>query len=318
MRLLLISIVLFLGASLTAASIVFHAGGGSQSFDTDEIETMTFLQPDEIFVEGGTYSMGDHLDEGWDDELPVHSVSVDNFYMRKFEEYHLFFVSFLNAKNVTSDGMLNGNLMIDLNDPRCAVTWDEKFVFQINDTVNMETCPVITMTWFGACEFANWLSEAFDLTPCYTVSEGDVACDFDASGYRLPTEAEWEYAARGGINWMDNYRYSGCHDVTDLPDYAWYFNAGGALQPVGGKLPNQLELYNMSGSVYEYCWDWFSSDYYAESPQDNPMGPEEGSWHVLRGGDWTDGQHYVRVAVRYSSWPHQSGGYIGFRLVRNE
>ena len=169
------------------------------------------------------------------------------------------------------------------------------------------------MTWYDAVEYCNALSEQEGLTPCYNLS--DWSCDFSADGYRLPTEAEWEYAARGGMNWEDNYRYSGTTD--NLGDYAWYYsNSGGQTHEVGTKGPNQLGINDMTGNVWEWCNDWYSSSYYGSSPSNNPTGPDSGSPRVERGGSWNGNASYCRVANRFYLNPGFSYYYIGFRVLR--
>jgi formylglycine-generating enzyme required for sulfatase activity len=164
--------------------------------------------------------------------------------------------------------------------------------------------------------YCNLKSQQHGLTPCYNLS--DWSCDFSANGYRLPTEAEWEYAARGGINWTDDYRYSGCHEESELGDYAWYYsNSSMQTHEVGTKLPNQLGIYDMSGNVYEWCNDWYDHAYYSISPASNPIGPVSSSYRVMRGGGWLNGASYSRVAYRLDYIPAYSDRSIGFRLVRS-
>ena len=130
--------------------------------------------------------------------------------------------------------------------------------------------------------------------------------------YRLPTEAEWEYAARGG-NQSRGYKYAGGNNIDEV---AWYDgNSGERTHPVGKKRPNELGLYDMSGNVWEWCSDWYDEDYYGNSPQNNPQGPASGSYRVLRGGSWSDYAIYCRSAYRYGYTPDSRSGSIGFRLV---
>ncbi|MDP8321715.1 MAG: SUMF1/EgtB/PvdO family nonheme iron enzyme, partial [Candidatus Stygibacter australis] len=174
--------------------------------------------------------------------------------------------------------------------------------------------PVYYVTWYDVVEYCNALSEQKGLTPCYNLS--DWSCDFSANGFRLPTEAEWEYAARGGVNWTDNRRYSGTTD--ELDDYAWYDdNSGGQTHEVGIKFPNQLGIYDMSGNVWEWCNDWFAGSYYGSSPEDNPTGPASGSELVRRSGGWLHNAIECRVAARYSSAPGDISHVLGFRVTRS-
>ena len=136
--------------------------------------------------------------------------------------------------------------------------------------------------------------------------------------YRLPTEAEWEYAAGGGEN--NRTKYAGTNDESSLGNYVWYSaNSNNTTHAVGTKQPNQLGLYDMSGNVWEWCSDWFGADYYANSPQNNPKGPSTGSSRVLRGGSWFSNYvnlSYFRAAYRISYTPGDRLNYIGFRCAR--
>lgn len=128
--------------------------------------------------------------------------------------------------------------------------------------------------------------------------------------YRLPIEAEWEYAARSGGK---REKFAGTSRESELGDYAWYTsNSGGSTHPVGQKKPNGLGLYDMTGNVWEWCADWYDEFYYRNSPKNNPTGPNSGPYRVLRGGSWTNSLGYVRASYRYWSDP---GGSLGFRLV---
>ena len=130
--------------------------------------------------------------------------------------------------------------------------------------------------------------------------------------FRLPTEAEWEYAARGGRK-SENNKYAGAPSL----DYVgWYTNnSGSRTHEVKSKIPNELGIYDMSGNVWEWCQDWYGSGYYANSPQANPTGPSSGSRRVLRGGGWNYGARSCRVAIRGSNTPSSRFSYYGFRLI---
>lgn len=133
------------------------------------------------------------------------------------------------------------------------------------------------------------------------------------SKYRLPTEAEWEYAARGG-NLTNNFIYSGSNDINQV---AWsHINSNKVIHKVGTKLPNELGIYDMSGNVFEWCSDWYNREYYSISPKENPKGPKEGLSKVLRGGAWyLSFPSFCRVAFRDSAQPELKNECIGFRLV---
>jgi len=145
------------------------------------------------------------------------------------------------------------------------------------------------------------------------------------TGYRLPTEAEWEYAARGGNGSPGNFTYSGSNNADAV---AWYnltvqsvTTGGQATQPAGTKQPNSLGIYDMSGNVSEWCWDWFASykdSYYTTSAAgSNPIGPPSGTERVRRGGGWSNTAGNVRSVVRNSSTPDSANWVVGFRVVRS-
>jgi len=142
-----------------------------------------------VFVEGGTFEMGDFFNEGNSFELPMHDVTLDAFYIGKYE------VTQGEWQNIMGS--------------------NPSIYFGVG-----ESYPVYNINWRQAIDYCNALSISEGLTPCYTITGEDVICDFNANGYRLPTEAEWEYVAKGGINWNDNLRYSGCLEESDLTNYA--------------------------------------------------------------------------------------------------
>jgi formylglycine-generating enzyme required for sulfatase activity len=130
--------------------------------------------------------------------------------------------------------------------------------------------------------------------------------------YRLPTEAEWEYAARAGTTGV----YSFGDDEGDLGEYAWYVgNSGGESHPVGQKRPNPWGFYDMYGNVWEWVQDWYGEDYYAKSPTIDPRGPSAGPSRALRGGGWSNGAKYLRSSYRGRYSPGSRGIYRGFRLA---
>jgi formylglycine-generating enzyme required for sulfatase activity len=131
--------------------------------------------------------------------------------------------------------------------------------------------------------------------------------------FRLPTEAEWEYAARGGVK-SSGYKFSGSNDINAV---AWYKNnSGDRTHDVGGKQPNELGIYDMSGNVWEWCGDWYNEDYYSSSPSNNPVGASSGSYRVLRGGSWGYEHDYLCVVSHRSDLsPEYCSRSIGFRIV---
>ena len=176
--------------------------------------------------------------------------------------------------------------------------------------------PVEMISWADAALYCNHRSRAEGLEPCY--DEETAACNFDASGYRLPTEAEWEYACRAGTRTP----YPFGREARLLPRHAWCAgNAGKTTHPVGQKKPNPWGLFDMTGNVAEWCNDVYDKYYYKESPERNPRGPADGEKYVLRGGAWSSSPKACRASHRVGEAPgFQDACFardaIGFRCVR--
>jgi formylglycine-generating enzyme required for sulfatase activity len=157
--------------------------------------------------------------------------------------------------------------------------------------------PVEQVSWYDVQEFIQKLNSITGKT------------------YRLPTEAEWEYAARGG-NKSRGYKYAGT--TNDLDAYAWYDgNSGDKSHPVGQKSPNELGIYDMSGNIWEWCQDYYDADYYKSSPTKNPLNSKKSSYNVFRGGSWNINSQLCRVAYRSYLIPNFRSYIVGFRLVRS-
>ena len=269
-------------------------------------------------VKGGSFTMGDiwNFSEGrWDkDEHPVHTVTLDNFQISQYEITHAEFIKFLNDKNISSTGAINNYKIIDMDDEDCAIKFqDSLFYFAGNDIINNINSPVVEVTWFGAIEYCNWLSRKNNLIPCYSREGNRIICDWEQRGFRLPTEAEWEYAARS--QGMESNQWSGSNSEEMLAGFCWYaYNSKGRPHKVGTREPNPLGLYDMSGNVYEWCWDWYGG--YSNTKQNNPTGPMTGSSRILRGGSWNNGAYSCRTANRHNSEPDISHAHIGFRIAK--
>ena len=233
-----------------------------------------------IFVAGGTFAMGDIWGNGENDELPIHNVTVDSFYIGRYE-----------ITQAQWDTIMGNNPSNFQGDNR----------------------PVERITWFEAIDFCNSLSIHEGLTSCYSIDSGNVICDFMANGYRLPTEAECEFAARGG-NLSMNHIFSG-EDVPEI--VAWYnLNSDDSTHEIATKQPNELGIYDMSGNVWEFCWDWYGN--YSTSSQTNPAGPSNGTFKVIRGGAFNESSNGIRASEREKEIPNTLGvnNYIGFRVAR--
>jgi len=218
-----------------------------------------------IYVAGGNFTMGDTFGDGESDEKPTHTVSLSSFYIGKYEVTQSQWQTVMGSNPSNFKG-------------------DNK--------------PVEGVNWYDAIEFCNKLSEREGLTPCYSINGANTICDGSANGYRLPTEAEWEYAAKGG-NSGNGCKYSGSNDLSSV---AWYSdNSGSQTHSVGQKQSNELGIYDLSGNVWEWCWDWYNDSYYNSSPGSNPRGAGSGEYRALRGGSWNSSDRGCRVAFRFRS-----------------
>ena len=291
------------------------------------------------FIPSGGFRMGDILHDGHPDERPVHWVFVSAFYMSRCEVTNDEMAEALQWAVdrgrivVTSETIENAigdrKKLMHLSEDQCRITWDgTHFHMKPNKGSGY---PCVEVTWYGAVAYCNFRSEMEGLTPCYDLS--DWSCDWSANGYRLPTEAEWERAARGGVDgrrfpWGDtdtidhtraNYestheypydlsRTDGFHPLYEDGEYPY-------TSPVGSFAPNEYGLYDMAGNVCEWTWDFWSATYYSVSPEIDPRGPATGTYHVVRSSRWRSDARYCRIATRRHGWP---GGRrrMGFRIAR--
>lgn len=233
-----------------------------------------------IYVEGGTFTMGCTSEQGGDcedDEKPIHSVTLSDFCIGETEVTQALWESVMGT---------TVREQRDKADPSWPIPGEGA------------SYPMYYVNWNEAVEFCNKLNEKLrSQLP---------------SGYRfaLPTEAQWEYAARGGNN-SRHYKYAGSNSIGAV---AWYTdNSSSATHPVKGKQANELGLYDMSGNVWEWCEDWDGS--YSSSAQTDPKGPSSGSYRVLRGGSWYFDAGLSRVSRRFSLIPVYRGDDRGFRLT---
>ncbi len=175
--------------------------------------------------------------------------------------------------------------------------------------------PVDSVSWFDAVNFCNKLSAKEGRRPFYEIDDKYVRVpDWNGPGYRLPTEAEWEYACRANASTPT--RYSFGDDAAQLDEYGWFQVNSSRTHPVGRKKPNGFGLHDMHGNVWEWCWDWYGEGYYKQSREDDPTGPAArvGLSRVFRGGGWTVGPRFVRSASRFGREPDARGS-LGFRLA---
>ncbi len=230
-----------------------------------------------VYIESNTFGFG-RLKENLH-----HNVSISGFYISKFEVTQAEWNRFMKPANVSQRG---------------------------------DNLPVENISWFDAVLYANGLSESEGLSPCYRIrglgASRVVTCDFRANGYRLPTEAEWEMAAKAG----KLYNFSGSEILDDV---AWYKdNSANKTREVGKKKPNDFGLHDMSGNVAEWCWDWYDANYIRNlSTFVNPTGPETGSHKSIRGGSILNGEgRNINILYRDRGEPSRGYPQVGFRLVR--
>ena len=255
----------------------------------------TILLPTMLPIPGGTFTMGSADDDkdASDNEKPAHQVRVADFELGKYEVTIEEYLAFCDeTKSNYPEWLEPGS---DYN----VETGTSDYYKQKGMSRANKKHPITGVSWNNAVAYCDWLTKK------------------TGQQYRLPSEAEWEYAARGGQAWKkDNFTYAGSNNIDEV---AWYDkNSDSKTQPVGQKKPNQLGLYDMSGNVWEWCADWYSSDYYQKSPASNPAGPSSGSYRVLRGGSWYSHPQFCRVAVRSGNAPGNRGNYLGFRLARTK
>ena len=245
--------------------------------------SLSLLNPIEmISVTGGTFTMGDTYGDGFLPERPAHQVTVSSFLISKFELTQKQWIQALGYNPARS--------------------W-------------ADNQPVESVSWKDAVNYCNSRSSIEGLDQCYKTENGKIVCDFSQKGYRLPTEAEWEFAARGGLL-SKNTKYSGNSNLTEV---AWFYNdADNKTHDVGLKNPNELGIYDMSGNVWEFCWDYFSDTYYSAAPQTNPTGPINSQYRSLRGGSWADDYVFNRVYYRNYYGENDRGTNVGLRLVRSQ
>lgn len=247
------------------------------------------LETEFVPVPAGCFQMGNGFSDGYHLEKPVHEVCLDGFSIARFDVRVGDFRKFVQSTGYVTEAEKDGGCYI-----HDGISWrmERSADWRSPGFTQDDSHPVVCVSWNDAGRYAKWLS------------------GMDKRTYRLPTEAEWEYAARGGGRIE---RYAGGDDVDVL---AWYsVNSGGRTHPVGQKKPNGLGLHDMSGNVWQWTADWFSQSYYRQSPRHNPPGPSEGAKRVFRGGSWFYDARGVRASYRDFATPDYRSSYLGVRLV---
>lgn len=258
-----------------------------------------------IQVPGGSFIMGDTRGGLTYYEQPIHTVVLNPFYLSKYPVTQAEYTAVMGSHPAFSYGAGDSY-------PVYGLRWYSALQYCNLRSINEGLSPVYTIS--GSTNPADWGAVPTDYNTVYNAPWDAVICNWTANGYRLPTEAEWEYASRGAANNPDHL-YSGSDDLNAV---GWYLsNSGNSSHPVGSKSPNALGIYDMSGNLYEWCWDWWGQYYYSSSPSDNPKGPLSGLARAKRGGYWGADVNFCRVARRSSFDPYRTAHYIGFRVCRS-
>lgn len=307
-RIIIITAFCFIIISLLATKLIINKTDGSTiAVDIKDIESIIFEKiPDPpeipegmIYVEGGTFTMGDTRGEGFTIERPIHEVTLSSFYMAKY--------------------------------PVTQAEWDSIMVDWEHHYAGNPDNPADNVSFYAALVYCNRRSIKEGLTPVYTINNTTnpdywgaipainnpvwniVICDWDAIGYRLLTESEWEYAARGATNDPD-YLYAGSDNINEVGWFLYNSHDGEdyTTHPVGSKAPNALGIYDMSGNVWEWCWDRYSD--YTSEPKQNPVGPVSGLYRTFRGGCYISSAINCRVSARGLNNPQTAESYHGLRV----
>jgi formylglycine-generating enzyme len=250
------------------------------------------IMPAMVHLDGGTFMMG--YNAGSDDERPIHKVTVNSFYLGKYEVTFSDFKKFVDATGYKTDAEQSDTVKLKHGLPPRGIkngSWNKYSngkPLPASDSLR----PVGNVSWNDAVAYLGWLSKQ------------------TGKNFRLPTEAEWEFAARGGVK-TKGFKFIGGNNLDEV---AWYQkNAGGRTHTTGKKMPNELDIYDMAGNVVEWCSDWYSETYYKTSPEMDPAGPDRGSHKVLRGGSWAREAERMRLTYRNNEFPYNSSPGMGFR-----
>jgi formylglycine-generating enzyme required for sulfatase activity len=313
------TIIILVTITLLAAACGGGAGGGTGGGTTDPCASghswsggngfcaVCDVIEEMVWIGAGTFIMGSNDAADWNAQ-PAHSVTLTSgFYMGKYQ-----------VTQEQYEAVMGVNPSYFQGTSRLPETGEIQ-----------ERRPVEQVSWYDAIVFCNKLSIKEGLTPAYRISGstnpadwGTVTTNYNtawdaveivsgSNGYRLPTEAQWEYACRAGTTtaWY-------CAMESELVNYAWYSaNSGSKTHGVGKRTENAWGLYDMNGNVMEWCWDWWAS--YSSGAETDPAGPAVGSNRMIRGGGWDYPAANLRSAFRYNFYPYIPSYYVGFRLIRS-
>jgi sulfatase modifying factor 1 len=296
-------------------------------------------------IPGGTFLMGDQLGGGNGNEVPVHSVQLSSYFLAKKLTTTGEYCAFLN--DCKDELKIVAGLVYAVSDTanqfpyfRTSLDAPLSLISMTNGTFwirskggrDMSNDPVVYESWYGAVAYCNWLSRQEGLQPSYDLTTWN--CDFSKNGYRLATESEWEFAAKGGLTgkrfpWGDTITHSQANyygtgqdafdfDISPTLGFHPSWNDGTMpyTSPVGSFAPNGYGLYDMAGNVWQWCHDWYEYDSYWTHALVNPTGPETGPSRAARGGSWNDAAQGLRVCSRNAGHPTFMRDWnFGFRVA---
>lgn len=277
----------------------------------NKIASLSTLNPGNYrLIQGGYFTMGDIFNEGESDESPVYESSVADFFVYQYEVSNMDFQDFLNEIDNGSQSFYDSNLTnakIKLKNPIDGVSWS------VGN--NFRKRPVIGVSWHGAIAFCNWLSEKYNIEPAYVIRESEIIWNKTSKGYRLPTEEEWEYAAR---NWGEHVRFGNGQDTAAPQRINYEASIGNQVVNIDKMKPNDLGLYHMSGNVSEWCWDAYLPNSYELKREGKTINESEmKQLRVVRAGNFTSQAAGVRISNRGGLDPYSHSSMIGFRIVKS-
>ena len=248
-----------------------------------------------VKVDGGSFLMGANKRDGAaeKDEKPEHKATVKTFYMSKYEVTVWEWKEFSKAAKRKMPAKQSWG-------------WNDDF-------------PITNVTWEDAIEYCNWLSKKHGYKPAYSKVGPRYVCNFESNGYRLPTEAEWEYAARGGKKGKGS-KFAGANELELI---AWYVeNSEARPHACGTKYANELGIFDLNGNVWEWCWDFYDENHYmavkkglVQDPEFR--GPQRGEKRIVKGGSWDSKVSFCRISNKVATLPGNTYEFYGIRLVQS-
>ena len=296
-------------------------------------------QDNMVLINGGSYKMGDFTGIGDEDARPVHDVALDSFYMSKYQLTVGEFRDFVKETGYITDCEKKGGGKVFLIEGgQQKYYFDSLACWKFVGYVPNDRQPATFVSWIDAINYCNWRSEKENLKYCYKIIGDSISWDKSAKGYRLLTEAEWEFVARSGgkdykfvwgndslpmINGQNaanikDLAHKNAHspDVKLKPVWEGYNDGFIYPAPVGSFAPNELGIYDMCGNVYEWCWDWYAD--YSENTATNPTGPATGEARVCRNVGYACPIHQVGTTHRGASKPANYLDNVGFRIGKSK